>query len=237
MKFSVVIPAYNEAEYVAKAITAVKNQNLPRSQFEIIVVDNNSTDNTSEIAKKTGADKVLKEKKQGTNLARQRGFEESQGEIVVFLDADCEVPPDWLERIEKNLNRNGVAAVSGPYDYGFGGIKKLADDFYTGFVFKYLDRILYFLFWKKAGVIIGGNLGVWRWALEKIGGLPPFSFHGDDAATAMLLARNVGKVIFDPKLKVKSSPRRFEKQGLFKTNAKYVKSYLKAYLFDTIKPL
>lgn len=238
MKFSVIIPAYNEAQYIEPVIEVLKKQTVPRKDFEIIVVDNNSGDNTAEIAKKAGADKVVKEIKQGTNMARQRGAEESRGEILVFLDADTLPPPDWLEKIKKNLDRSGVAAVSGPYDYGFKGIKKIANKIYTNFLMPLTPKILYFFFRKKAGVILGGNFAMPRSTFRKIGKLPPLEFFGDEAAIAMLVSRNVGKVIFDPTLAVKSSPRRFQKYGLLSTISKYVYHYLKIYFsraFDRIK--
>lgn len=233
-----IIPAYNEAQYIELAIKALQKQIVPRKDFEIIVVDNNSEDNTAEIAKKAGADKVVKETKQGTNMARQRGADESKGEIIAFLDADSEPPPDWLEKIKKNLDRSGVAAVSGPYDYGFKGIKKLANKIYTNLLIPLTPKILHLIFRKKAGVILGGNFAIRRPALLKIGGLPPLEFFGDEAAIAMLVSRNVGEVFFDSKLTIKSSPRRFQKYGLLSTVSKYVYHYLKIYFsrtFDRIK--
>jgi len=238
MKFSVIIPAYNEAQYIELAIKALQKQIVPRKDFEIIVVDNNSEDNTAEIAKKAGADKVVKETKQGTNMARQRGADESKGEIIAFLDADSEPPPDWLEKIKKNLDRSGVAAVSGPYDYGFKGIKKLANKIYTNLLMPLTPKILHLIFRKKAGVMLGGNFAIRRPALLKIGGLPPLEFFGDEAAIAMLVSRNAGEVFFDPRLIIKSSPRRFQKYGLLSTVSKYVYHYLKIYFshaFDRIK--
>ncbi len=229
MKFSVIIPAYNETKNIEKAISALQKQNIPRKDFEIIVINNNSTDGTYETAKKTNADKVISEKKQGTNLARERGFEESQGEIIAFLDADSEPPSDWLKRIEKNLSKKGVAATSGPFDYEFKNWKKELDSFYTQHVLPNLPKILYFIFKKKGGIIIGGNFAVWRWALLKINGLPPLEFFGDDAAIATVISREVGEVIFDPKMKVISSPRRFEKDGFFTLASKYAWNYFKIY--------
>lgn len=234
MKFSVIIPAHNEEKYIVKALTALKKQNLPRSEFEIIVVDNNSTDNTRSVAESADADKVVTEVKIGTNFARQRGFEESRGDIIAFLDADCQPPPEWLEKIEKDLADKTIKAVSGRYDYGFKGFKNILDRFYTGFLFKYVDKILYFIFRRKAGVIIGGNFAAPRQTIEKIGGLPPLKFYGDDAAIAMRIARRVGRVLFDPKLRVKSSSRRFEKQKFLKININYIKSYFKIYFSDNI---
>jgi glycosyltransferase involved in cell wall biosynthesis len=229
MKFSVVIPAFNEEKQIAYSVGAVKAQNIKRSDFEIIVVDNNSTDKTFAAAQKAGADKVVKETKKGTNLARQRGFEESKGEIVAFLDADCEPPPDWLEKIEVNLSFDGVAAVSGPFDYGFTGLKKIIDIIYTHKIMPKIPYIFRFIFGKKAGVIIGGNFAIRRGVMEKIGGLPQLAFWGDDAATAMLISRKVGKVFFNPALKIKSSPRRLEKSGSIKLTIYYALAYLMAY--------
>jgi len=229
MKYSVVIPAYNEAEYIEAAIRALILQNVKRSEFEIIVVDNNSTDNTSELALNAGADIVIKKMTRGTNFARQEGFKKSKGEIVAFLDADSEPPPDWLERIGKILSGSEVAAVSGPYDYNFKGIKKMLDYFYTRYILPNVPLVLNFIFRKKAGIIIGGNLAAKRSTIEAIGGLPLLTFWSDDAAIAMLISRKVGKVIFNPDLVIKSSPRRFEKGGLLKLVLLYIIAYLRAY--------
>lgn len=229
MKFSVVIPALNEAKRIQKTIRILSNQSVGRRNYEIVVVDNKSTDATINLAKEAGADIVISEKLKGTNFARQRGVEISNGEIIAFLDADCEPGKDWLARIEYDLHHPGVAAVSGPYDYGFTGLKKFFANLFTNVLFPLLPDILYLLFGRKAGVMIGGNFAAWRSAINKIGGLPPLAFWGDDGATAMLFSRRVGKVVFDTKLIVKSSPRRFEKEGMLKLQAKYSKAYFKVY--------
>jgi len=229
MKYSVVIPAYNEAGHIENAIAALLSQTIKRRDFEIIVADNNSVDNTPELALRAGADLVVKETVRGTNFARQAGFKKSKGEIVAFLDADCQPPPDWLERAGKKILESGIAAVSGPFDYGFRGIKKTLDYLYSRYALPKVPSLLNFIFGKKAGIIIGGNLAVKRKTIETIGGLPPLTFWGDDAALAMLISRRVGKVIFDPDLIVKSSPRRFEKSGFLKLAILYIIAYLKAY--------
>lgn len=229
MKFSVIIPALNEAQVIERTIKYISQQTIPRSDYEIIVVDNKSVDGTARVARAAGADIVISEKLQGTNFARQRGVEASHGTMVAFLDADCQPPRNWLQLIEKKLSQAGVVAVSGPYDYGFTGIKKLAADLFSDWLLPYLGGILHVLFGRKAGVIIFGNCGAWRWAIDKIGGLPPLAFWGDDTATAMLLSRHAGKVVFDPAVRVKSSARRFDREGMFKLQAKYTKAFFAMY--------
>ena len=229
MKFSIIIPAYNEEKYIEKTVRAALRQDIPRKDFEIIVVDNNSTDKTSEVAKRAGADKVVLEKKKGTNMARERGFEESRGKIVAFLDADCAPPKNWLRNIEKLLAKEHAAAISGPYDYNFHGATKTAEKIYEKFAFKKIPEFLEKAFGKRAGAIIGGNFAAPRETIQKIGGLPPIVFSGDDAAIAILIARKVGKVAFSSKLRVKSSPRRFKERGLLNTVSKYGWYYFKTY--------
>lgn len=229
MKFSIVVPAFNEAETITECLHALQAQNIKRSDFEIIVVDNNSKDATSKVAAKAGADKVVLETKKGTNLARQRGFVESTGEIVAFVDADSQPPKDWLEKIGLDLSKPGVAAVSGPYDFQLHGIEKIFGVVYLKFVVPSLPRVLSFLFGRKAGVIFGGNFAAWRTTIQAIGGLPPLAFWGDDSAIAMLVSRHVGKVLFDFDLRIKSSPRRLNSEGFFVLPIHYSLFYFKMY--------
>lgn len=231
MKYSVIIPALNEAGHIEKAIEALKLQTVDPADFEIIVVDNNSTDDTSRIAMSAGADKVVLETEPGTNIARQRGVVESSGEIVAFLDADCIPPPDWLEQIGTFLANKDIKAVSGPCDMQFTGVYRMIEILYTRYIFSNLDRILHFVFRKKAGVIMGGNFAAPRKTIDAIGGLPRFKFHGDDSAVAMLISRKVGRVMFSRNFRVFSSPRRFESEGPLWLTLKYAWYYLKNYFF------
>lgn len=230
MKFSIIIPAHNEEAAVAAAIGALKTQTVPRESYEIIVVDNNSTDHTAEVARSAGADIVVFKKEPGTNIARQAGFRASHGEIVAFLDSDCLPPPDWLARIESGLKKGSAVLISGPYDYGFKSpLTRWFTALYTNVLSAHADKIFPFLFGKKAGVIVEGNFAAYRAVIEKIGGLPPLKFWGDGAAVAMLVSRRVGRVYFDPTLIIKSSPRRFEEEGTFSVVARYVWAYLRVY--------
>ena len=85
IKFSIVIPAFNEEETIEKAVKSLLHLNYNRKDFEIIVVDNASTDKTFEKAKSAGADKVVVELTVGTNMARERGRREASGDIIAFL--------------------------------------------------------------------------------------------------------------------------------------------------------
>jgi Glycosyltransferases involved in cell wall biogenesis len=88
MKFSIVIPCYNEEHNLPFLLSSIKKLNYPKEEFEVIVVDNNCTDRTVEIAKSFNVDKIVQEKNQGLTWARQRGFLVSDGQIIYDVDAD-----------------------------------------------------------------------------------------------------------------------------------------------------
>jgi glycosyltransferase involved in cell wall biosynthesis len=118
-RFSVVIPCYNEAGYVGEAIRSLQRQDFDGA-YEIVVVDNNCTDDTARIARDLGV-RVVTEAAPGVCNARQAGTEASRGEIVVSADADTTYAPDWLSKIDRGF-RSGddVVAVVGPCRYSDG---------------------------------------------------------------------------------------------------------------------
>jgi glycosyltransferase involved in cell wall biosynthesis len=93
--FTVVVPAYNESHYIEPTLRSIREQTFG-GRVELIVVDNNSTDNTSEVAAKY-ADVVLRyAERQGAAAARQHGAEHARGDVIAFLDADTQMSPNLL---------------------------------------------------------------------------------------------------------------------------------------------
>jgi glycosyltransferase involved in cell wall biosynthesis len=112
-RFSVVIPAYNEAEFLGSCLDSLLAQDYP-GPYEVVVVDNNSTDATAAVARARGAT-VVHEPKAGVCPARQCGTTAARGEIVVSTDADTFFSPDWLSRIDQAFRDDpGRVAVAGP---------------------------------------------------------------------------------------------------------------------------
>lgn len=94
---SIVIPARNEAECIGQCLGAIRGMRTSVAGVEIVVVDNNSTDRTADISRTYGATVVTK--KEGTiGSLRNAGAKVSKGDFIAFLDADCIVPPDWIEK-------------------------------------------------------------------------------------------------------------------------------------------
>lgn len=112
---SVIVPVRNGKEYIEKCINALLSSDY--DSYELIVVDDNSTDNTPEIARQSGANVVTLEKQSGPAAARNRGAQHAKGDIVLFIDSDVVVTKDTLGQIADVFNDNpDIAGVFGSYD-------------------------------------------------------------------------------------------------------------------------
>lgn len=117
-RLSVIVPAHQAAKVLSRSLPALEASDLPRDEWEMVVVDDGSTDETSVVAA-AHADTVVRlpGKPRGPAFARNRGFEASRGEVVAFVDADVCVRPDTLRRLLEALESDPeAAAVFGAYD-------------------------------------------------------------------------------------------------------------------------
>lgn len=113
--FSLVIPAYNEEALLGACLKSLSAQKTTAS-YEVVVVDNNSSDNTAAIAREHGA-RVVSERHPGVCWARQAGLEAAKGSIIISTDADTTYRNDWLETIHRHFQSEHIVAVGGPVTY------------------------------------------------------------------------------------------------------------------------
>ncbi len=114
LRASVIIPAYNAERLLQRSLRALASQTIPQDQYEVIVVDDGSTDGTARVAEAEGA-RVLKLNHVGPAAARNAGAEVAQADILVFTDADCEPAPDFLERLLAPFDAPVVSGARGVY--------------------------------------------------------------------------------------------------------------------------
>jgi glycosyltransferase involved in cell wall biosynthesis len=112
-KVSVIIPMYNAAKTAKNCIRSILASDYP--DFEVIVVDDASTDNSASAISDLPFKKLVLDKNSGPGVARNRGVESASGEIIAFTDADCEVPRDWLRKIANDFKIHDIGATSGGY--------------------------------------------------------------------------------------------------------------------------
>lgn len=159
MKISVVIPVYNEEKYIASCLQSIVSQ--IEKPDEIIIVDNNCTDKTAEIAKKFGV-KIIREKKQGIIPARNAGFDAAKYEIIARTDADVILPFDWISKIKEHFKDPNLGALSGPAAYSNKPILSEVSRAGTFLVFSAIG----FLFGQK--MLAGPNMILRKSLWEKI---------------------------------------------------------------------
>lgn len=109
---SVIVPVYNGEATINRCIESLLAQDYPKERYEIIVVDNNSTDKTIELVRQYPV-LVLEESKQGPAAARNRGLTCARGEIVAFIDADSFAEAQWLRELVKPFSDPAVGGVGG----------------------------------------------------------------------------------------------------------------------------
>lgn len=203
ISITVIIPAYNEEKTIAKCLTSVLRQKVKAD--EIVVVNNNSTDKTVEIAKSFSV-RVIDEKKQGMISARNAGFDYVKSDIIARTDADSMVPQNWIAKIKELFLQRDVLAVSGPaYFFDLPGTVKLS----------YLSsRLLFKLVEKriKTDCLFGPNMALRKSAWEKVRKevCTTDALVHEDIDLAIHLSK-YGKIKFDSKLIIATSARRWKK--------------------------
>ena len=220
--FSIVIPAFNEEKFLPKCLESLENQDF--KDLEIIVVDNNSTDKTVQIAKKFGAI-VFSEENQGIAFARQKGFLNAKGKIIVSTDADTILPKNWLSKIfgEFKKNENLVAFGGSCHFYSGPILVRLASKFLLK-SFLILDK-----FFSGGWNLMGCNMAIKKEVFFKIGGFNTNLKLNEESEISHRL-RKVGKVILDPNFKVKTSSRRY-RHGLVFGLIDYIPSTFSRWIF------
>ena len=232
IRVSFVVPAFNEEALLPSCLQAIQAE-IDRSglRAEIVVVNNASTDRTSQVASSFSGVTLVHEPRKGLVQARKAGFEASTGVLVANIDADTLVPPGWLDRVEAEFASDpALVTVSGPYDYYDVPlrIRAAARLFYiVAFGTYCFNRHVL----RVGSMVQGGNFVVKREALIRAGGFDPsFVFYGEDTDIARRMAQ-VGSVKFTWVLMAKSSGRRLRGDGLIMTGIRYSSNYLWATYF------
>ena len=224
---SIIVPTYNEEKNIEKCLKALKNQRSVKDEYEIIVVDGNSTDKTVELAKKY-ADNVIFQKSKGIGGARNDGASVANGNIIATTDADCIVSEDWLMKIESKFSEN--KDIIGIYGRDLPAESKPI----SIFAFICLDIV------KSGGNIFGfhgmsgTNSAFRKQHFLKVKGYRDIHY-ADDSEISIRL-NGFGKIKYCRDMIVNVSTRRMEKYGHFNTFglciAGYFQNRLKMPMFN-----
>jgi glycosyltransferase involved in cell wall biosynthesis len=225
IRFSVVVPCYNEESYLPGAIRSLQRQDFD-GEYEIVVVDNNSTDATAEVARGLGV-RVVSEPAPGVCNARQAGTEASRGEIVVSADADTTYAPDWLAKIDRNFHGTGdVVAVVGPCRYKdgprWGQVFARALFGAVGLVYRTTGRTYY---------VSATNIAFRR---DRWSGYDTTLTQGGDELDVLRRLRRQGTVVYDGTNPTFTSGRRFARGFAYNLFVSLFVFYLSAYFVNRL---
>jgi glycosyltransferase involved in cell wall biosynthesis len=228
LTLSIVIPVFNEEDYLEMCLRHIAVQTV--TPDEVIVVDNNSTDKTTAVAKSFPFVRLMRVRKQGVLFARNRGFDNTSSDIIGRIDADTVLPQRWVEHVKKAFADESVAAVTGPvnyYDMPFPATNHKPD---------HLMRRSVYNWSPKSPFLFGSNMAVrshvWR-AVEE--GLCADTYMHEDLDLAIHLYKGSYKIFYTKKILAGASGRRYtDKPSSFYT---YMSMYRQTYLRHNLHSL
>lgn len=222
---SVVIPAYNEEKALGRCLGSLVQQHTS-FPYEIIVVDNNSTDTTRHVAqsfRKKLRIRLVHERKKGRGAARCAGFGKAKGEIILSTDADAVVPPNWVEILATTFLTKSCVAVTGTSKVEDSSL--FVNHAYN--VIQPMSMIVYRLFFGHYW-LSGFNFGIRRDIYMQSGGFDANLNVIEDIDLSFRVAQH-GRILFLPTLPVVVSGRRYS--GGFLCGAlPYVSTFYRYYV-------
>jgi len=201
-QIAVVVPVWNGRTILRRCLEAIERQALPRESFQVIVVDNASTDGTPEIARAFPGVLVLEEPTPGSYAARNRALSHVEAPITAFTDADCVPDPDWLERVLEAAAANpGFGVLAGKIDLFDEGEQE-------GIVFGDYERLFSF----PQAHAARGNCATANWAsetelLRSLGGFDASLKSGGDRQMALRIKQAGRPLVYVPAMIVRHPVR------------------------------
>jgi glycosyltransferase involved in cell wall biosynthesis len=219
-RYSIVVPCYNEATYLPATLRSLQAQDYP-GPYEIVVVDNNSTDGTADVARAWGV-RVVEEKQPGVCFARQRGLAVSRGAIVVSADADTVYAPGWLSAIDRQFaGDESIVGVVGPCQYVNGpGWSTL----FTGLLFGSVQT--WYRWTGRTAYASATNIAFRRHAF------PGYNLQltqGGDELGVLRDLRRAGRIVYDHGNPTFTSARRLNQGAIYGLVVTVLGYYLLAY--------
>lgn len=173
---SVILPAYNSPERTGTCIEALLKQSYPKDRYEIIVVDNGSSDRTPGVIQQYRVRFLVENSVQSPYAARNKGIRCGEGELFAMTDVNCTPVPTWLEEGVKSMKTEGADLVGGKVTFTFSPKRTLAECYDSVSNVKMKSSI------EKRGVAKAGNLFVHRRVFENLGLFPDHVRSGGDVS-------------------------------------------------------
>jgi glycosyltransferase involved in cell wall biosynthesis len=191
---SVVIPVFNDADYLEKVLNALHEQDYPPDRYEIIVVDNGSKDRSADVARSAKDVRLLFETDRlgSPYSARNRGIEASQGEVIALLDATCRPAPHWMRSGIQRLREENGDLLGGNVQFEYDGCVT------PGKIFDAITNMKMKEYVEERQVATTGNLFVRRVVVTEEGLFPEGVRSGGDLRWTGAAARAGWRLVYGP---------------------------------------
>jgi len=191
-KVSIVVCSYNGGKTLDRCLESLKHVDYP--DYEVILVDDGSKDNTPEIAAKHPWIVNIRQENKGLSFARNVGGYAAKGEVIAYTDSDCMADPDWLYFLVGTLISGDYAGVGGP------NISPPAENWIQACVSAAPGGPSHVLLTDVVAEHIPGcNMAFFKWAFEKVGGFDPeYRKAGDDVDFCWRLQQEGQIIAFSP---------------------------------------
>lgn len=175
IKNSIIIPTYNRCRSLERTLESIMKLDFPREEFEVVIVDNNSKDDTKGVAEKFRNKgikiKYVRERRLSFTVARHAGARAARGEILLYIDDDVTVEKGWMEAVASTFSKNAeVGMIGGPIRPIFEAAAPEWISRMNGMWLSLLDRGNET---KDIPGAMGPNLCIRKSVLDKVGGFPP----------------------------------------------------------------
>lgn len=176
MRFSIVVPFLNEEEHIRHCLECLRQQDFDKSEYEIIFVDNASTDSSPEIVKEFSDVICLYEERRDPYLARNVGIQAARGEIIVFTDADCVVETGWLKAFDSAFSDPALQIAVGRLCFPKDSAKlvKYYQDYYATKIRMIADTLP-----RETAYGHAGNMAIRKSLFDSLGLFLPMPIVGD----------------------------------------------------------
>ncbi len=198
---SIITPTYNRADELVHLYESLKKQTVDLKLFEFIISDDGSTDITQSMVEEWQFNSPLKikfisQKNQGPGAARNHGLDIAEGELILFIDSDCEAHPDWIQTIYEEYLNDSFDACGGPDGSkdDFTTLQKAIDFAMTSFITTggmrgHSEKMMAKFFPRTH------NMGLKRSVYEKVGGFGDLR-HGQDIELSNRIRKSGARIKF-----------------------------------------
>jgi glycosyltransferase involved in cell wall biosynthesis len=201
MFISVVVPFRDARRYIGQCVQSLVAQSYPADRYEIIMVDNNSTDGSARVVASSQRVKLLYEARPGAYIARNRGVEHAKGEVIAFTDADCSARSDWLAAIASEMRDTPALVLLGTVAFA-------KESFGLSALAAYEAEKAAFVFSGNTSEIYygsAGNMAVRRGVLKEFGPFAEVRRGGDTTFVKDVIDRyTCGAVSYVPEMLVRA---------------------------------